>query len=206
MSVQDSTKALPVMSWTQWAVQLFTSNLFGKHNTKKNSSCFPVKKLPLSLVQYILTFNTPKEHASCRRTCQQLKQSLLLGVNLHKFYTLQDHAVPLDLCMREAMNRILGKERDAQTQSIKGFRFPEGSIIALKSGKSVDVSGIHFDLSDIFIGGIGYGGGGSKLPARTMDAIGHNDTVYNLPVCIEDCYDGGFQVISTLDRAIPLQP
>lgn len=104
--------------------------------------------------------------------------------------------------MRGAIHRLFGKERDAQTQRIKNFSFPEGSTIVLKSGKSVDVSGIRFHLANIFEGGIGYGGGGGKLLARTMDAIGHNGTVYNLPVCIENI--DGFEVISTLALAIPL--
>lgn len=65
------------------------------------------------------------------------------------------------------------------------FRFPESSIFTLNTGKTVDVSGIEINLSRIFLGGIGYGGGTSKVIAQAMQAIGHGENVCNLPYIIE---------------------
>lgn len=65
------------------------------------------------------------------------------------------------------------------------FTFPPHSTMRLQSGKVVDLSHISVDLSDIFIGGIGYGGGASRLMAQMMRDIGHAEEVYNLAYCIE---------------------
>ncbi len=65
------------------------------------------------------------------------------------------------------------------------FQFPEGSTITTYSpGQTINLSGISVDLHHIN-GGIGYGGSASKLMADAMDALGHGETVYNLPFCIE---------------------
>lgn len=65
------------------------------------------------------------------------------------------------------------------------FTFPPDSSMRLQSGKVVDLSHVSVDLSGIFIGGIGYGGGASRLMAQMMKDIGHEKEVYNLPYCIE---------------------
>lgn len=86
------------------------------------------------------------------------------------------------------------------------FRFPENSILTLNTGKTVDISGIEIDLSLIFIGGIGYGSGASKLSAQAMAAIGHGEGVYNLPYCLEGIIHHDFieiQMISAKDQVIP---
>ncbi len=78
------------------------------------------------------------------------------------------------------------------------YHFPESSFIALNSQKIVDVSHVKINLSGIFIGGIGYGGGASKLLARTMQVIGNEECVYSAPFCIEG-YCEKFGVVSTED-------
>lgn len=55
----------------------------------------------------------------------------------------------------------------------------------LQSGKVVDLSHVSVDLSDIFRGGIGYGGGASRLMAQMMKDIGQEEEVYSLPYCLE---------------------
>lgn len=86
------------------------------------------------------------------------------------------------------------------------FCFPENSILTLNTGKTIDISGIEIDLSKIFIGGIGYGSGASKLSAQAMGAIGHGEGVYNLPYCIEGVIRNDFIEVNTIsaqDRVIP---
>ena len=77
--------------------------------------------------------------------------------------------------------------------------------MTLRNGQVVDISQIQIDLSDIFVGGINYGGGGSKLMAGAMEAIGSCHPVCNLPVM----YDGlirsdvcAMEMVSKEDRTI----
>lgn len=86
------------------------------------------------------------------------------------------------------------------------FRFPEKAVLTLNTGKTVDISGIEIDLFQIFKGGIGYGSGASKLSAQAMQAIGHGESVYNLPYCLEGVIRKDFikiQMISAKDQVIP---
>lgn len=69
------------------------------------------------------------------------------------------------------------------------FRFPQGYVITLSSGKSIDVSGVDVCLSGIFKGGIGYGASAAKLMAQTMKEIGGRGGVYNLPLSIQGALD-----------------
>lgn len=75
------------------------------------------------------------------------------------------------------------------TQTVKHnpyrYHFPENTKIILNSGQSVDISNIDIDLSCIFRGGIGWGGGASKLLSRAMCAIGCRGAVNSLPFCVE---------------------
>jgi len=85
------------------------------------------------------------------------------------------------------------------------FCFPEQTVLTLNNGKTLDISDIEIDLSRIFIGGIGYGGGSAKLMSRAMRTIGHGNGVYNLPFTIEGAIHVDFktiQMISTEDKVI----
>jgi hypothetical protein len=86
------------------------------------------------------------------------------------------------------------------------FRFPEKSVILLNTRNTVDISNIDINLSGIFIGGIGYGGGASKLLARTMKIIGDGEgVVCNLPFCMEGyepIHYSKIELISTENRVV----
>ncbi len=77
----------------------------------------------------------------------------------------------------------------------------------LFTSPTIDLSGISVDLYGIFIGGIGYGGSASRLMADAMDALGHGETVYNLPFCIEGLLNvrleyARIEMVSTADKIV----
>lgn len=64
------------------------------------------------------------------------------------------------------------------------FVFPAQSVLSYSDDRSIDVSGLSLDISNMLKGGIGYGANATILLARGMEAIGSNDRVTNAPYCL----------------------
>lgn len=80
-------------------------------------------------------------------------------------------------------------------------------FVVFARGSSVSYGGKKFDLTDVKIpmdaiwrGGIGYGGSGTKLLAKTTKILGDSEAVCNLPFCMEDCFNDNPQIVSETDK------
>ncbi|MBA2369634.1 MAG: hypothetical protein H0V82_11505 [Candidatus Protochlamydia sp.] len=105
-----------------------------------------------------------------------------------------------------AIREDLQLDQNAITQkNHHAFCFPNNYFITLNNQACVDLSNIKIDLSNIFIGGIGYGSSSTKLMSRAMRDIGSEGVVFNLPYCIEGCIEENFysmRIFNTLDQEI----
>lgn len=132
-----------------------------------------------------------------------------ISVKFTESLTLSDQsAKPVSassLVLKETVRKIEGRVTEKNAENPFFFQFPEDSRITLRKGQIVDISQIEIDLSDIFIGGINYGGGGGKLMGGAMEAVGSCHPVCNLPVM----YDGviypdfrAMEMVSKEDKVI----
>lgn len=110
--------------------------------------------------------------------------------------------------MMDTVRKVEGRTTEKSAENPHFFQFPEDSSIVLSNGRAVDISLIQMNLYDIFVGGINYGGGGSKMMARAMEAIGNCQPVYNLPVSYEGAIYPDFcrmEMVSTEDSVVPAE-
>lgn len=126
-----------------------------------------------------------------------------------KSLTLSDEPIvpvsALNSVLKETVRKIEGSVSETNAENPLFFQFPEDSRITLRKGQVVDISQIEIDLSNIFIGGINYGGGGGKLMAGAMEAIGSCYPVCNLPVMYDGVIYSDFramEMVSKEDRVI----
>lgn len=100
----------------------------------------------------------------------------------------------MDLSLRNVVTKVFNENPAPIAECL--FRFPEHSTITMNPQRWIDVSGIEFNLGEIFRGGIGWGAQPGQLMAKAMESFGHRGSVYNLPLCMEgyvgiafECFD-----------------
>lgn len=114
-------------------------------------------------------------------------------------YAICKGSIQADVSIKHAVARQLGC-LTPPPQSLK-YTFPVGSFIQMNQGQWVDISGIVVNATDIFRGGINYGGGAPKYLARGMESIGHQFPFYNFPYCLKAMIREGYTtVLKVYDR------
>ena len=104
-----------------------------------------------------------------------------------------------------ATQEVASVEKSNQPENQFLFKFTHGKVITLKDGKIFDLSNIEINLKEILAKGINYGGGGPKIAARAMDAIGNGNGVMNIPYCIDGFQCStycGFSCVSQEDKNV----
>ncbi|MBS0605594.1 MAG: hypothetical protein JSR57_01480 [Verrucomicrobia bacterium] len=127
-----------------------------------------------------------------------------ISVKFTESLTLSDQAVKpvsaLNSVLKETVRKIEGRVTEKNAENPHFFQFPEDSRITLRKGQVVDISQIEIDLSDIFIGGINYGGGGGKLIGGAMEAVGSCHPVCNLPVMYDGVIYSDFRAMEMVSK------
>ncbi|MCE5315886.1 MAG: hypothetical protein LLG04_00805 [Parachlamydia sp.] len=97
-------------------------------------------------------------------------------------------------------------ERQVEKKDPYLYEFPSHYTITLANNQTVDLSGVKVPLSNIFRGGINWGGGSCKMMAQAMQAFGNPPRVFNLPLCICAALNPNFSIIELYSTEETVEP